>query len=351
MNTFGNAFRISIFGESHGPAIGCTIDGLPAGFRPNLEAVEFELSRRRPRQSAESTSRREPDSFEIVSGLFRGCFTGMPVTVLFQNRDAHSADYCSTAARPSHADYAAYKKFGGHNDIRGGGAFSGRLTAPLVFAGAIAKQLLFERGISVFSHVLRIADVSDLPFDPCLCAQPALDPFFPLVDGKKQALFEARFKKAATEGTSLGGIVECAAVCSREPTFFGEPFFDGVESIISHIVFSIPGIHGIEFGAGFGFAQLDGASANDCILPDGRTETNNSGGINGGIANGMPIIFRACFRPVPTIMREQASIDLLTGEKVVLASRGRHDVCILPRGCAAVEAAAAIALVDLVLRR
>lgn len=274
-----------------------------------------------------------------------------PLTAVFRNSDAKPADYCGTAARPSHADYAANRKYGGYNDPRGGGAFSGRLTAPLVFAGAIAKQLLREHGIRVFSHVLRIGNISDLRFEPCMCEQPILDPFFPLVAPNRRSAFEELFEKAAAGKTSLGGIVECAALLEPESAFFGEPFFDGVESMISHIVFSIPGIHGIEFGAGFGFADLDGASANDRILSGGKTKTNNSGGINGGIANGMPIVFRACFRPVPTVMREQLSIDFVTGEETVLAPRGRHDVCILPRGCAAVEAAAAIALLDLVFRQ
>ena len=351
LNTFGNIFRVEIFGESHGPALGCTLDGLPAGFQPDLEDIAFELSRRRPRQSIESTARREADSFEILSGFFRGRFTGMPLTAVFRNSDAKSTDYCGTAARPSHADYAANRKYGGYNDPRGGGAFSGRLTAPLVFAGAIAKQLLREHGIRVFSHVLRIGNISDLRFEPCMCEQPMLDPFFPLVAPNRRSAFEELFEKAAAGKTSLGGSVECAALLEPESAFFGEPFFDGVESMISHIVFSIPGIHGIEFGAGFGFADLDGASANDRILSGGKTKTNNSGGINGGNANGMPIVFRACFRPVPTVMREQLSIDFVTGEETVLTPRGRHDVCILPRGCAAVEAAAAIALLDLVFRQ
>ena len=184
-----------------------------------------------------------------------------------------------------------------------------------------------------------------------MCEQPMLDPFFPLVAPNRRSAFEELFEKAAAGKTSLGGSVECAALLEPESAFFGEPFFDGVESMNSHIVFSIPGIHGIEFGAGFGFADLDGVSANDRILSGGKTKTNNSGGINGGIANGMPIVFRACFRPVPTVMREQLSIDFVTGEETVLTPRGRHDVCILPRGCAAVEAAAAIALLDLVFRQ
>ena len=326
MNTFGNIFRVEIFGESHGPALGCTLDGLPAGFQLDLEDIVFELSRRRPRQSIESTARREADSFEILSGFFRGRFTGMPLTAVFHNSDAKPADYCGTAARPSHADYAANRKYGGYNDPRGGGAFSGRLTAPLVFAGAIAKQLLREHGIRVFSHVLRIGNISDLRFEPCMCEQPMLDPFFPLVAPNRRSAFEELFEKAAAGKTSLGGIVECAALLEPESAFFGEPFFDGVESMISHIVFSIPGIHGIEFGAGFGFADLDGASANDRILSGGKTKTNNSGGINGGIANGMPIVFRACFRPVPTVMREQVRKLFLLPADVTTYAYSRADV-------------------------
>lgn len=220
LNTFGNIFRVEIFGESHGPALGCTLDGLPAGFQPDLEDIAFELSRRRPRQSIESTARREADSFEILSGFFRGRFTGMPLTAVFRNSDAKSTDYCGTAARPSHADYAANRKYGGYNDPRGGGAFSGRLTAPLVFAGAIAKQLLREHGIRVFSHVLRIGNISDLRFEPCMCEQPMLDPFFPLVAPNRRSAFEELFEKAAADKTSLGGIVECAALLEPESAFF-----------------------------------------------------------------------------------------------------------------------------------
>lgn len=351
MNTFGRMFRISIFGESHGPCVGCTIDGLPAGFEPDFDEVMVELRLRSPRKSTESTARNEKDEFEIMSGLYNSRCTGMPITVMFKNSDARSIDYKTNIARPSHADYAVYKKYGGFNDGRGGGAFSGRLTTPIVFAGALAKQLLKKHSIAIISHVLRIGMVSDEPFDPLMEHIPELDRSFPLLDREKKPKFLKQFEDARLHGTSLGGTVECAITgISNErllPFGIGEPFFDSIESVISHIMFSIPAIHGIEFGAGFSFASSDGASMNDEILPNGRTLSNNSGGINGGISNGMPIIFRTCFRPVPTIRRPQRALDIENCKQIELIGNNRHDICILPRGCVIVEAAAAIALYDL----
>lgn len=348
MNSFGNALRLSIFGESHGPALGCTIDGLPAGFKPDWDSVRFELQRRAPRSSLESTSRSEDDEFEIVSGFYNGRFTGAPLTVLFRNKDARSADYTCSAARPSHADRAAFIKFHGCNDPRGGGMFSGRMTLPLVFCGALAKQLLNSMKIEVTSHIAEIGGVKDTAFDPCMITAPAVDRMFPLVDSRNRDAIEAVFSSARQSGTSVGGAVECAVL--GLPVGIGEPFFDSLESVISHLVFSIPGVHGIEFGFGFALCAMSGHEANDPILLGGRTASNHSGGINGGLSNGMPLIFRAAFRPVPSISRDQDSIDLITGKPVKVSVAGRHDVCILPRGCAAIEAAAAIAVLDLILQ-
>lgn len=345
MNTFGHNFRISIFGESHGTCIGCTIDGLPAGFTLDLDYIRAELALRKPSKNIESTNRAEDDKFSIVSGFFDGKCTGMPLTAIFTNKDVVSSYYKFGLARPSHADYTAAKKYGFSNDYRGSGSFSGRMTTAIVFAGALAKQLLKENGIAIFSHIANIGGVCDLPFDKCTKAQPLLDRTFPLIDIAKRHLFDDKIKFAVENGTSLGGIVECAVI--GLPVGIGEPFFNSVESMISHIMFSVPAVHGIEFGLGFGFASLDGRDANDAFLPNGTTMTNNSGGINGGITNGMPMIFSVCFRPVPTIASKQYALDITTNNLIEFSGNSRHDVCILPRGCVVVEAATAIAIYDL----
>lgn len=350
LNTFGNAFRISIFGESHGAYIGCTLDGLPAGFVPDWDLVHFDLRRRMPNKGAHSTDRRETDDFEIISGLYNDAFTGAPLTVLFKNRDCQSEFYLELIARPSHADYTAYVKYDGYNDPRGGGMFSGRLTAPIVFAGSVARQILLKQSIRIFSHVYRIGGISDEPFDPMLTMEQILylDMKFPLVDESKRSGIEKLFADAKLRGTSLGGTVECAVL--GLPIGIGDPFFDSVESALSHMLFSIPAVHGVEFGAGFGFAEMDGVTANDRVLSGGKTETNFSGGVNGGITNGMPLIFRTCFRPVPTVRAQQTTINIETDAEVSFQGNERHDVCILPRGCVIVECAAAIALLDLLMR-
>lgn len=348
MNSYGNMLKLSLFGESHGPAVGCTVDGLPDGFAPDFDEIGMELSRRAPNVSAGSTARNEKDSYKIISGFYNHRTTGAPFTVVFANTDANSADYSDHFARPSHADLTAYVKYGGHNDSRGGGAFSGRMTVPIVFVGALIKQLLAEKGIRIVSHIYSIGNISDTPFDPVSGEVPQLDPFFPLVDPEKREAIEALFASLRNEGDSIGGMVECAVY--GLPLGIGEPFFASVESEISGLLFSVPGVHGVEFGAGFAFSGMTGSEANDPIICCGKTATNHSGGVNGGITNGMPLIFRAAFRPVPSIAKEQTSIDYVTGECMKKAISGRHDVCILPRGCAVIEAAAAIALYDLILQ-
>lgn len=347
MNTIGNELRLTVFGESHGPAVGCTLDGIPAGFCIDSDAVAFELSRRAPHSGVESTKRKEADAFEIVSGVYNGVCTGAPLTAIFKNNDARSEDYSLAVLRPSHADLTAAVKYRGHNDPRGGGMFSGRLTLPLVFAGAVCRQLLSRRGIHVGSHVLQVGSIADAPFDPMMTAFPELDPFFPLVDPGVKSGIDELFADLRRSGNSVGGMVECAAL--GVPVGLGEPFFNGLESMIAHMLFSIPGVHGVDFGAGFGFPGMLGSEANDPILPDLSTSSNHSGGINGGISNGMPLIMRAAFRPVPSIALPQRSIDPSTGQPATLELRGRHDVCILPRGCAAIEAATALALCDALL--
>ena len=349
MNTFGNLLKVTLFGESHGACVGCTIDGLPSGFAPDLSEVDTELARRIPDPSVGGTSRREADRYEILSGLYRGKLTGAPLTVVFSNTDVRSEDYPPFLCRPSHADLTAYIKYSGHNDPRGGGMFSGRMTLPLVFAGSIVKQLLKKLGVFVFSHIYSIGGIHDAAFDPVSRVLPAVDPLFPLIDPAVRVPMEALLSRTRENGDSVGGAVEC--VISGLAAGIGEPFFGSVESHISHMLFSVPGIHGVEFGDGFGLCAMLGSEANDNYQDGGQTVTNHSGGINGGITNGMPVVFRACFRPVPSISKKQDFIDPESLLAVSGSVKGRHDACILPRGCAAVEAAAAIAVYDLILER
>lgn len=351
MNTFGRNLRLSIFGESHGKCVGCTLDGLPAGFLPDWELVKRELARRSPRRSAESTPRIESDEFEILSGMYNSRFTGAPLTALFFNNDAHHDDYAAPIARPSHADFAAHIKYAGCNDRRGGGMFSGRLTSAVVFAGAIAKQLMAPCGIKVISHILSVGDISDNPFTSALENNqiPVIDDMFPVINRDIRTEIEALFERLRAQGDSIGGIVECA-VWGLSPGI-GDPFFNSLESIISHAVFSIPGVRGIEFGDGFALSKMHGSEANDGFIESGKTFTNHSGGITGGISNGMPLIFRACFKPVPSIAKTQSCFDLAESKPVDAALTGRHDICIVPRGCVIIEAAAAFAICDLLFER
>lgn len=348
MNSFGKNFIVSIFGESHGKCIGCTISGIPAGFKPNWDLVKQDLAIRTSKKSVGSTQRTEDDEFELVSGLYNDRTTGMPLTAIFKNKDAHSEDYSNLYARPSHADYAAYVKYKGFNDNRGGGAFSGRLTVALVFAGAIAKQLLFCYGVRIRSHILRIGSIVDEPFDSSLPGTIENNKQFPLIEESKRKDFEDEIKKVRQNGDSVGGIVESCAV--GLPVGIGEPFFDSAESIISHLVFSIPGVKGIEFGDGFSFANSYASMVNDNFGDEGKTLSNHSGGINGGLTNGMPLIFRTVFKPIPSISIEQTLFDLKTKTPLKGTIVGRHDACILPRGYIIVESCFAIALYDLMLQ-
>lgn len=348
MNTFGSLFRISIFGESHGECIGCTIDGLPAGFKPDLLCINEEIKLRSPRQDSGSTSRHERDTYKIISGYYSERCTGMPLTVLFPNIDTRSSDYSKRLARPCHADYTASVKYHNYNDIRGGGSFSGRLTAPLVFAGALAKQLLSKYDIKIFSHIQRMGKVTDLSFDAVMNAIPKLDRNFPLIDNTLRSSFESELLRARTNGDSIGAIVEAAVL--NIPIGVGEPFFNSTESYLSHILFSIPGVRAIEFGSGFELAEHYASEVNDQFGIGGKTITNHSGGINGGLTNGMPLIFKLCFRPIPSIAKPQSMLNLDTGDAVIDRINGRHDACIVPRGCVVVEACTAIAIYDLLLQ-
>lgn len=348
-NTFGNNISVTLFGESHGDAIGAVLDGLGAGIRIDIDNVEKRLAQRRP-HGAISTARHEADTPIFLSGVRDGVTTGTPITVIFENRDTRSRDYSmfKDTPRPSHADYVAAVKYGGHQDERGGGHFSARLTAPIVAVGAILESVLADKGIRIGTHIKSLHGVSDRDFSSYNDDIKTLsDKLFPVLDGEAEKRMTDEILAAASLGDSVGGVLECAAV--GVPAGVGEPWFDSLESTLSHLLFSIPGIKGVEFGLGFGFADKFGSEANDSFVTDGKsvfTETNNNGGINGGISNGMPIVFRVAVRPTPSIYKEQNTVSLSRMENTVLKITGRHDPAIIHRARAVVDAVTAIALAD-----
>jgi chorismate synthase len=320
MNSFGNIFRISIFGESHGQAIGVTIDGVPAGIPLSLDDFNSDLNRRKAGAKG-TTPRAEDDSPEIVSGWFNGFSTGAPLTILFRNTNTQSADYGNIAKipRPGHADFAAHKRFGGFNDYRGGGHFSGRLTLTLVSAGVVAKKILSNISISA-----------------------------KLIAAGGNYNIEQAIDQAIAKGDSVGGLVECRA--TGIPLGLGEPFFNSVESVISHLAFAVPAIKGIEFGSGFAAATMTGSEHNDSILDNsGRTATNNAGGITGGLTNGNELVFRVAVKPTSSISIKQQSFSIETGKVEELEVKGRHDACIALRVPVVIEAITAIALADILM--
>ena len=350
---YGNKIKISIFGQSHSPAIGVTIDGLPAGLPVDMDALNRFLARRAPGQNALSTSRREADAPEFLCGLYEGVTCGAPLTAIIRNTNTRSGDYANLAdcPRPGHADYPASVKWNGHQDPTGGGHFSGRLTAPLCIAGGIALQLLAQRGICVGAHVAQIEHVYDTPFDGVNVnadlVQKIRENTFPVVDDGVAPSLEAAILAAKGEADSVGGVVECAAI--GVPTGVGDPMFDGLESRLAAMLFAVPAVKGVEFGAGFGCASMRGSACNDpYVIRDGavRTTSNNNGGILGGIANGMPILIRAAFKPTSSIGIEQESVSLSRMEPQKLTVHGRHDPCIVLRAVPVVEAAVALALLD-----
>lgn len=354
MSSWGKHVRISIFGESHGPAIGGVLEGLPAGEAVDLDAVQAQMDRRAPGRDRASTPRREADTPEILSGLLAGRTTGAPLAFLIRNTNTHSSDYeeLRRVPRPGHADWPAAVKYGGHNDVRGGGHFSGRLTAPLVFAGAVCRQILARRGIAIGAHACRVGEACDTLFgteiEPTLLQQLSSQTF-PVLDPAAKTRMYAQIDAARADGDSVGGEVECA--CTGIPVGLGgEGMFGGLEGLFSSLLFGIPACKGVEFGLGFGVARLRGSQVNDpyCIGKDGcvRCRSNHAGGILGGISTGMPLVFRAAFKPTPSISREQQSVDLLAHREVALRVKGRHDPCIVPRAIPVVEAAAALALLQ-----
>lgn len=349
-SSYGENLRLSIFGQSHSAAIGVTIEGIPAGEKIDMDELGRFLTRRAPGQSALSTARREPDAPEFLSGVKNGAACGAPITAIIRNTDTRSSDYAAFALtpRPGHADYTARMKFGGAEDQAGGGHFSGRLTAPLCIAGGICLQLLKRQGIEVISRIAAIGGVAD---EGALTASTAEKPFPTVSDAAGQRM-QSAILAAKAEGDSLGGVVECAVL--NLPAGLGDPMFGGMENRIAAIVFGIPAVKGIEFGAGFSAAGLRGSENNDAyIIKDGKIETagNNCGGILGGITNGMPLTFRAAFKPTPSIAIEQQSVDMHSMEQVKMRVAGRHDPCIVPRAVPCVEAAAAIAVYDALLQR
>ena len=352
---FGNILRVSVFGQSHGKAIGVNIDGLPAGEPIDLEELNAFLDRRKPGKSPLSTARKESDTPVFLSGLENGVTCGFPLCAIIENSDQHSSDYSELAdkPRPSHADYTARVKWGGHADMRGGGHFSGRLTAPLCIAGGIAKHILSRRGIFVGAHLAAVGTENDAPFPlhptaelfDAIAAKP-----FPVVDDGAGDRMQALILEARQNLDSVGGIIECAAI--GLPAGLGDPMFDGVENRLAAALFGIPAVKGVEFGLGFGSARLHGSENNDPFTMENGTvvtASNRAGGILGGITTGMPVTLRTAIKPTPSISRPQQTVSLSAMENAELVIRGRHDPCIAHRAVPVVEAVTATVLLDLLL--
>ena len=352
-NTFGNSVTVTLFGESHGPEIGAVLDGLPSGIPVNEAFIAERLRLRRP-AGAISTGRQEADPFRIVSGVFQGKTTGTPLAILIPNGDVRSRDYAFGPARPGHADYTAHVRYGGCEDYRGGGHFSGRITAALTAAGAILLDALAGKGILIGTHVLRCAGVDDAAFsgNPEADLEKLNASVFAVLDEQRGEAMREAITRAAEEGDSVGGVLETLVL--GMPAGIGEPWFDSVESELAHALFSIPAVKGIEFGSGFAIADMRGSEANDpLILRDGRvkTATNHNGGINGGITNGMPLIFRCAVKPTPSIRKEQRTVDLAEHKETAISVAGRHDPAIVHRARAVADSVTAIVIADMLAQR
>lgn len=349
-----NRISISIFGESHGPAIGVVIDNLPAGEYINVEELGRFMARRAPKKDGTTTSRSEKDMPQILSGVHNERTTGTPLCAFIQNTDTHSGDYSniSRLARPGHADYTGALRYKGFNDVRGGGHFSGRLTAPLCFTGAVCSQILERRGIYVGAHILSIHDTRDSEFDHVkVSREDILDvryKEFPVINDRKGKIMFEDIQKARLGCESLGGIIECAAI--NVPAGIGSPIFNGLENSIAQLIFGIPAVKGLEFGAGFMTAKMVGSQNNDEFYVDDfghvKTKTNNHGGILGGISSGMPITLNVAIKPTPSIAKPQATVDYSNMSNEVLEIKGRHDPCIVPRAVPCVEAAVSLAILS-----
>lgn len=355
-SVFGKNLRISVFGESHGSAIGVVIDGLPSGYDLDPEIISREMGRRKPTSEVYSTSRKEADEVEILSGVYNGKTTGTPICSIIRNNDSKSNDYndMQSIMRPGHADFSGFVRYKGYNDIRGSGHFSGRLTAPIVFAGAVASQILDVFDIVIGSHIDSIFDFHDLRFDSTkinkdqLIMLRSMD--IPVNDTSCREAYLEIIKEAKNKSDSVGGIVESAIIGLSAG--IGSPIFDSVEAKLSSILFSIPAVKGVEFGEGFGITRLYGSEANDSFYLKNEniyTRTNNNGGINGGITNGMPVVFRTAVKPTSSIAKEQDTVDIKKGMNTKLKVKGRHDACIVPRVVPVIDAAIAIAVLDLLI--
>ncbi|MDO5143394.1 MAG: chorismate synthase [bacterium] len=349
---FGSYLKVAIFGQSHGEAIGVTLDGIPAGMTLDMPSLLREMARRAPGQSALTTARREADQPEFLSGILNGVTTGQPICAIIRNTNQRSSDYGTGVdlARPGHADYTGHVRYFGFEDWRGGGSFSGRLTAALVLAGALCSQWLASQGVTICSHIQQLGQLRD---DSLMTAQDVdverlKSMHLPVLRPEVGAQMEKAVLEARKAADSIGGVIECR-VDGLQPGL-GAPFFDSVESVVSHLMFSIPGVKGVEFGDGFAFASAFGSEMNDAFcLRDGRiaTVTNHSGGINGGITNGMPVVFRIAVRPTPSIGKQQHTVSLQRMQEEELVIHGRHDPCILPRAVPVVEAMTALAVMEL----
>ncbi|NLK46749.1 MAG: chorismate synthase [Treponema sp.] len=355
-SVFGNCIKISIFGQSHSESIGVVIDGLKAGFKLNMDEIYAFMKRRAPGQNSVSTPRAEADEPHIISGLVDNITCGAPLCAIINNTNVRSKDYSKLkdVPRPAHSDLPAFFKHSGFNDIRGGGHFSARLTAPLCFAGAVCMQFLKKENIHIGAHIFSIKDICDKPFDNVSCSKKEIDSIKvapkPLIDQSVWHLMEKTILDAKSKGDSVGGIIECACVGLKAG--IGEPMFDGIENKISQSIFAIPAVKGIEFGRGFESTKLFGSENNDSFYFDKDnvlTKTNNHGGILGGLSSGMPIMFKVAFKPTPSISKEQDSVNLSTQKNEKLKIEGRHDPCVVVRAVPCVEAATAIAIYDLLL--
>ena len=351
--TYKNNLELTIFGESHGKAIGITIGNLPSGIQIDLDEVARDMKRRAPGQNKMSTARKEADQVEILSGLQDGITTGAPLTGVIYNSDQHSKDYSllKTNMRPGHSDYPAYIKYKGFNDVRGGGHFSGRITAPIVFAGSVAKQILKQKGIVIGAHIQSIKDVYDDSFGVDISSQDIenmLQQQYPTLNSHVFEKMQATIEEARINCDSVGGMIECAIL--NVPAGIGNPFFDSIESHLSPLLFSIPAVKSVSFGLGEKITELYGHEANDCYYYDDekvKTKTNHNGGITGGISNGMPIIFRVGIKPTPSISQVQQTVNIKTKENTELEIIGRHDPCIVPRAVVVVESMAALGILDM----
>ena len=353
-NTFGNNLALTLFGESHGEYIGAVLDGITPGIKIDHKKIKEALLRRRPNGAA-STARVEADEYKIISGEYNGYTTGTPLTVIIPNQNKRSGDYSETEnkPRPSHADFAAEMKYHGYQDKRGGGHFSGRITAALVAVSGIIMPMLNSKGVFIGTHISKLGKVSDRGFCNIKEDLEALsEGSFPTLSSEAKEKMTEAAEAIRAAGDSIGGILETAVI--GIPEGVGEPWFDTVEGVISHAVFSVPAIKGIEFGLGFGFGEARGSEANDAFYTDGEkvlTRTNNNGGVNGGITNGMPIVFRTAVKPTPSIFIEQDTVDLSTMANTKIKIEGRHDATILPRVAPVIDAVTALVIADMLIGR